>query len=114
MALLVRIYRLIPLVIVVLLIAAAIYLVVQAKHNPQKAKLSVIKFFMYACLMLMVFFAIWALYAIFENNTPHTELSVSGVVLFGVILLIDLWVRHAFLKKNPKYKRPAKKARLTK
>ena len=108
--LLVRITRMIPLIIFMLVLAAIIYLVVTYRHSPAKAKEVIIKVFTWLNIGLIGFFGLSSLYALFENNQPIFEIAISCAIVGALGLGITLWCRHVFLKNNPSYKKKPMKA----
>lgn len=52
----VRMIRLVPLVVILLVAGLIIYLVAQAKYSPNRAKAIVIKVFFWVCIVLTAFF----------------------------------------------------------
>ena len=105
----VRMIRLVPLVLILLVIGVIIYLVAQAKYNPPRAKQIVIKVFFWINLILLIFFTLLCLYAFFENNKSVFELflSFAFVPLLGLLITITCYV--IFIRRYPNYKyAPAK------
>lgn len=106
-----RLSRTIPLLIILAVLAAVIYVVVSYRRSPARAKEVLIKVFSWLCGALAAFFGIVSLYAAFESNVAVLELTASfaavGLVGFGVAR----WCNHVFLKNNPHYKSKSQKAK---
>lgn len=103
--LLVRIMRMIPLIIFMLMLAVAIYLVVTYRHSPAKAKEVLIRVFTWFCAVLIGFFGLASIYALFESNMPIFEIAISCSIVGAIGLLITLRCRYVFWKNNPGYKK---------
>lgn len=105
----VRMIRLVPMVAILLFVGLVIYLIAQAKYSPNKAKSIIIKFFIWICGILTLFFLLACLYAILDKNIPVLELfaSFAAVPAFG--LLITLICRAIFLHHYPEFKDKALK-----
>lgn len=108
--LLVRIMRMIPLIVFMLMLAAAIYLVVTFRHSPAKAKEVLIRVFTWFNALLIGFFGVASIYALFESNMPIFEIAISCSIVGAIGLCITLWCRHVFWKNNPGYKKKPMKA----
>lgn len=100
----VRMIRLIPMVVILLVIGLIIYIVAQIKYSPNKAKAIVLKVFFWICIVLTAFFLLCCLYCILDGNVPALELfaSFAAVPAFG--LLIVLLCKAIFHKNHPNYK----------
>lgn len=105
----VRMIRLVPLVVILLVVGLIIYLVAQAKYSPNRAKAIVIKVSIWVCSILTAFFLLWCLYAALDGNIPALELFLSFATVPAVGLLITFICRTVFFKHHPKYKHQAKK-----
>lgn len=105
----VRMIRLVPLVVILLVVGLIIYLVAQAKYSPNRAKAIVIKVSIVVNIILTAFFLLWCLYALIEQNIPVLELFLSFATVPAVGLLITLICRAIFHKNHPKFKHEAKK-----
>lgn len=102
--LMVRITRMIPLVVFMLVMAAIIYLVVTYRHSPARAKEVLITVFTWFNGGLIAFFGLSSAYALFENNIPIFEIALSCAIVGALGLGITMWCRHVFLKNNPGYR----------
>ena len=105
MSMLIRLYRSLPLVVILVILAIIIYLVMAQVRTPVRAKEVLIKVFTWISGIIIGFFGIVSLYALFERNNAVLDLSV-GFMLVGVIALtITLLCRYLFRKHHPHYKR---------
>ena len=103
MGVFIRLYRAIPLIIVLAVLALIVYAVVSYRSSPNRAKRLMIKIFTGLFIGLTVFFALVALYALFEHNEFVAELFAS----FGLVTLVGLGItticRYRFKKHHPHY-----------
>ena len=105
MSMLIRLYRSLPLVVILIILAIIIYLVMAQVRTPVRAKEVLIKVFTVLSAIIIGFFGIVSLYALFEHNEAVLDLSV-GFMLVGVIALaITLLCRYLFHRHHPHYKR---------
>ena len=105
MSMLIRLYRSLPLVVVLIILAIIIYLVMAQVRTPVRAKEVLIKVFTWISGIIIGFFGIVSLYALFERNDAVLDLLL-GFMLVGVIALaITLLCRYLFRKHHPHYKR---------
>lgn len=100
----VRIVRMIPLLVVLALLAAVVYLYVSYRQSPLRAKEVLIKMFLWVTGVLTAFFGLATLYAVFESNTPVFDLAFSFMLAAILGLVITLFCRWRFLKHHPLYK----------
>ena len=106
----VRMIRLVPLVVILLLLGFIIYIIAQIKYSPNKAKAIVIKLFIWICSILTIFFLLCCLYAVLDaNNIPALELFLSFATVPAVGLLITLLCKLIFNKNHPDFKLEAAK-----
>lgn len=108
----IRLYRLVPLVIALAVIAVVAYAVVSYLRSPQKAKEVLIAVFSRlsaagtaACLLA-------ALYALVDGNAVVAELALSCAVVFAACLGIVLACKAVFLKNHPECRKKPRRARL--
>ena len=103
MGLFVRLYRAIPLIVILALLALIVYCVVSYRSSPNRAKRVLIKIFTWLTIVLTVFFALITVYALFENNAFVAELFAS----FGLVTLVGLGItslcRWRFNKNHPHF-----------
>ena len=71
MGLIARLSRIVPLVILLAVVAAIIYLVVTYRHSPARAKEVLIQVFTWVCGVLSALFGVASVYAFFDNAELH-------------------------------------------
>ena len=102
-----RLYRIIPLIVLLALVALVVYFV---------AKEVLIKSFTWLTGILSGFFAIASLYALLERNYFALDIAASFLVVTLIALGIVLVCKAVFLKHHPQYRkkpmRTEKKRRL--
>lgn len=106
----VRLYRIIPFLLILAAVAGVVYLVVAARRSPTRAKEVLIKVFVALTTALSAFFAVVSLYAWLEHNDSVFDLAFSFCLASLVCLGITLLCRARFLKNNPHYRKKPKKA----
>jgi len=108
----IRLYRILPLILVLAIVAVVVYFILSWSKSPNKAKEILIRVFTWITIGISIFFGIVTLYAVFEQNTPVIELAGSclGVGLVG--LLITRICNHVFRKNHPNFRVVAGKATL--
>ena len=111
MALLARLNLLIPLIIILAILAGLIYLFVQFRSSPKRAKEVLIKVFTWIWSAISIFFALVSLYALSEGNTAVLELAVMFLVVALIGLGIARYANHVFLKHNPHYRKKPVRAK---
>ncbi len=108
-AVIARLYRIIPLVIVLAIIALAVYFVVSYRSSPNRAKEVLIKSFTWLTGILSGFFALASLYALLERNYFALDIMASFLAVTLIALGIVLVCKAVFLKHHPQYrKKPMK------
>lgn len=112
MAILARLSRTIPLLIILGVFAAILYMVVTYRESPNRAKEVLIKVFTVLMGGLSVFFALLTLYAILESNVAVAEFWGTFMAVTLVGLAITRFCRHRFIKNNPNYRFAPSKARV--
>lgn len=105
-----RLYRIIPLVLVLVLIAFIIYVVVSYRSSPNRAKEVLIRAFIWLTGILSGFFAIASLYALIEKNFFALDITGSFLVVTLIALGIVFICRAIFLKHHPHYRKKPVKA----
>ena len=104
-----RLYRIIPLVIVLAIIALAVYFVVSYRSSPNRAKEVLIKSFTWLTGILSGFFALASLYALLERNYFALDIMASFLAVTLIALGIVLVCKADFLKHHPQSrKKPMK------
>ena len=96
-----RLSRVVPMLLVLAVAAAVVYVFVAYTRSPLRAKEVVIKMFLAITGALSVFFALFTLYSLFESNEGVFDLAVSFLITALVGLGITLLCRWRFLKNHP-------------
>lgn len=101
-----RLYRMIPLIVGLIILAAVVYTIVLNTKGSQKAKEAVIKLFWWVCCLGTAFFFMVAMYALSEQNWMLVEFFGGCMVIMLIFWGIDLYCRHRYraryLKLAPK------------
>jgi len=107
MGLLARLSRIVPLLLIMAVVAIVIYLVVTYRHSPTRAKV-----FTWLNVVIIAFFGLASLYALFESHAGVLDLALSFAIVGLVCLGITRWCNHVFLKHNPHYRDKRQAARV--
>lgn len=99
----IRLYRVLPLYVVLAVVAIVVYLIMSFRYSSDKAKAVLIKVFFWLCAALSVVFLLITLYSLLEHNDPVTELFGSCLAVTVVGLAITLICRVVFKKHHPYY-----------
>lgn len=99
----IRLYRIVPLIVLLAVIAGAMYLIMSFRYSSDRAKASLIKVFTWLCALLSGFFALATVYALFERNDTVIELAGSLLATSLVGLVITRACHHVFKKNHPHY-----------
>ena len=99
----IRLYRLVPMLAVLVVTAIIIYFVVSMRSTKPNAKAAVLKFFTWAFIITSVVFAIGTVYAWAEGNTQVTELIGSFCVACLIFLGITRICYRVFISHYPNY-----------
>lgn len=102
--LLVRLYRALPILIVLGILAVLVYLVVSWRHTPTHAKLALIKVFTVANGGLTAFLGLATVYALLDGNEFVADFFFWCGVMTAILLGITLLCRRRFFKKHPKFR----------
>lgn len=105
MGLIARLSRIVPLVILLAVVAAIIYLVVTYRHSPARAKEVLIQVFTWVCGVLSALFGVASVYAFFDNAPAVLDLTLSFLAVSLVGLGITRLANRRFLKHNPAYRK---------
>lgn len=105
-----RLYRMIPLVIVLAVAALVIYLVVSWRRSPNRAKEVLITVFTWLTLALSAAFLLASLYSLIDGNLFAFDIAASFLVVALVALAIVRICRAVFVKNHPQYAKRAQKA----
>lgn len=99
----IRLYRIIPLLVLLAIVAAVVYLIMSFRYSSDKAKATLIKVFTWLCAVLSVFFALATAYALFEQNQAVMEFAASLLATTLVGLVITRICNQVFKKNHPHY-----------
>lgn len=105
-----RLSRIIPLVIVLAIVAAIVYLVATWRYSPNKAKEIMIRVFIWFTGALSIALALICLYVLLDGNRAVLELTAGFLVTALVALGITFICRAVFVRHHPNYKKKAQKA----
>ena len=97
----IRLYRILPLLVVLAVVAVVVYLIMSFRYSSDKAKATLIKVFTWLCAVLSVAFGIITLYALFEQNQPVVELTGSCLAVTLIGLVVTRVCNHVFRKNHP-------------
>ena len=84
--LLVRLYRMLPLIVVLGIVAVTVYLLVSWRHTPTHAKHALIKVFTILGIGLTGFFGVATLYALLDGNAFVAEFFLVCALFMAVLL----------------------------
>ncbi len=99
----IRLYRIIPLLILMAVVAAVVYVIMSFRYSSDRAKATLITVFTWLTIALSIIFAIGTLYAIFEGNGTVIELAGSFLATTLVGLGITRICNRIFRKNHPHY-----------
>lgn len=99
----IRLYRIIPLLLVLAVIAAVVYLIMSFRYSSDRAKATLITVFTWLTAALSVVFALATLYAVFEQNYTVIELAGSFLATTLIGLGITRFCNYVFKKNHPHY-----------
>ena len=102
--LIVALSRSLPLVIILAILAIALYFFLSWRKSPARAKEISIKVFLVLCSVIAIAFALISIYALIDGNMAVLELAASCAAVGIVGLIITLICRYFFRKHNPHYK----------
>ena len=103
----IRLYRIIPLLVLLAVIAAVVYVVMSFRYSSNHAKIALIKVFTILTIALSAVFLLITLYALFEHNDPVFELAGSCLITTLVGLGITRICNRVFEKNHPNYSEDA-------
>ena len=106
----IRLYRILPLLVVMAVVAVVVYLIMSFRYSSDKAKAILIKVFTWLCGILSIAFAIITVYALFEQNQPVIELFGSCVAVTLIGLVVTRICNAVFRKNHPLYGESVAKA----
>lgn len=99
----IRLYRILPLLIVLAVVAVAVYLIMSFRYSSDRAKATLIRVFFWLNAVLSVGFALITAYALLERNQAVTELFGSCLAVTLIGLAVTLVCRAVFRKNHPRY-----------
>ena len=99
----IRLYRILPLLVILAVVAVLVYLIMSFRYSSDKAKAVLITVFTWLTSILSVFFLLVTLYALFEHNDPVFELAASCLVTTLVGLCVTRICNAVFKKNHPHY-----------
>lgn len=105
-----RLTRIIPLVIILAIVAAIVYLVATWRYSPNKAKEILIKVFAWFTGVLSAALALICVYVLIDGNWAVFELTAGFLVTALVALGITGICRAVFVHHHPNYRKKAQKA----
>lgn len=108
---LIRLYRVVPFLIALAVIAFIVYLVAGLRYSPPRAKEILLKMFTWLTIAISVVFALASAYALFEHNEAVFDLMATFFATGFIGLIITQICYGVFLKHNPNYKRQPMKAK---
>ena len=106
----IRLYRILPLILVLAVVAIVIYFVLTWRYSSNKAKEVLIRVFTWITIVISVFFGLVTLYAVFEQNIAVIELAGSCLAIGLIGLLITRICNHVFRKNHPSFRVVTEKA----
>ena len=106
----IRLYRILPLLVLLAVVAAVVYLIMSFRYSSERAKAALIRVFTWLCIILSVAFGIITLYALFEHNEPVIELFGSCLAVTVIGLVITRICNAIFRKNHPHYGEDVAKA----
>lgn len=98
-----RLYRLIPLLVLLALVAGIVYLIMTFRYSSNRAKEVLIDLFTWINGILSIIFGLATLYALFEQNNLVIELAASFLAVSVIALLVTRLCRRIFIKHHPNY-----------
>lgn len=105
-----RLTRIIPLLIVLAVVAAIVYLVATWRYSPNKAKEILIRVFTWFTGVLSGVFALMCLYTLLDGNLPVLELVASFLATSLIALGVTRICHAVFVHHHPNWKKKAQKA----
>ena len=109
-----KIYRVVPIVILMVIIFGFAYIKSSKFKNPPKAKDFAFRCLSWVFFIFSIIGLIAVLYAILDENILAAELFGSAFVIFFIPLCIIRLLAYGFYKNNPKFKHNSMKAKVAK
>ncbi len=98
-----RLYRILPLLIILAILAVVIYMIVSWRHTPARAKEVLITVFTWIDWVSAVFFGLATAYAWLEGNAFVADFFLTCAVTMLVIQFGVFLAKRSFLKHHPNY-----------
>ena len=98
-----RLYRILPLLIILAILAVAIYMIVSWRHTPARAKEVLVVVFTWIDWASAAFFGLATAYAWLEGNAFVADFFLTCAITMLVIQLIVVLAKRSFLKHHPNY-----------
>ena len=99
----IRLYRILPLLVLLAVVAAVVYVIMSFRYSSQRAKATLITVFTWLTAILSVVFALATAYALFERNDTVIELAGSCLATTLLGLAITRLCNWRFRKNHPRY-----------
>lgn len=99
-----RLYRIVPLLVVLALVAAIVYVVAAWRYSPTRAKEILIRSFTVLTGVLTALFVLASLYALLDGNRAVLELTLSFAAVAGAALVVTRVCRSVFVRNHPSYR----------
>lgn len=109
-----RLSRIIPLIIILAIVAAIVYLVATWRYSPNKAKEILIRVFTWFTGILSAALALICVYVLLDGNWAVFELTAGFLATALIALGITGICRAVFVHHHPNYKKKAQKAERSK
>ncbi len=103
-------YRILPLLVLLVVVAAVVYVIMSFRYSSERAKAVLITVFTWLFSALSVVFALSTLYALFEHNQAVIELAGSCLAVTIIGLVITRICNRVFRKNHPHYGEDVAKA----
>lgn len=98
-----RLSRILPLIIILAVVAAVVYIIMSFRYSSNHAKLMLIKVFTWLNIALAAVFLVITLYAVFEGNQGVLELTGSCLIIALVALAVTRICNAVFKKNHPNF-----------
>jgi len=106
----IRLYRILPFLILLAVVVLIAYLIMSFRYTSEKAKATLIKFLTWLFGILSVLLGLITLYAVFEHNGAVIELFGSCVAITVIGLVVTRICSAIFRKNHPHYGETVSKA----
>lgn len=106
-----RLSRIVPLLIVLAIVAAVVYLAAMFRYSPNRAKEILISLFTWLTGILSGIFFLASAYAWFDGNGAVLDLTLSFLVAALVALCITRLCWLVFVRRHPQWRKKPEKAK---